>query len=90
MFGFILPFWADGVREAIKMVELKGTDRYPRRRGNGFLSYVHADDDMVDGRITRLGDRLEKAIQQFNSIAARNFEYFGRWRIATGAIVGTR
>ena len=45
------------------MSEFEPVSSYPRKVGTGFLCHVHLDDVLVGGRITRLADRLEHAIQ---------------------------
>jgi hypothetical protein len=47
----------------VKMLEFESPSSYPRKIGTGFLCGVHLDDVLAGGRITRLANRLEKAVQ---------------------------
>ena len=40
----------------------------------GFFSYVHADDEFENGRISRLRERLEQAIRFYSGL--REFRIF--------------
>src|SRR6267378_1013419 len=44
----------------------------------GFFSYVHADDEFENGRISKLRERLERAIRFYSGL--REFRIFQDWQ----------
>ena len=53
----------------------------------GFFSYVHADDEFENGRISKLRERLERAIRFYSGL--REFRIF-QDRISSGGSDGKR